>query len=215
MSDVALAGERGRQPSDFRFVPMGELKTLHLKRVRERIRQIEAAIKGIRNSSPLDPLPAAFKGPFIVLRFVFTYNMPVDQPLSSACTALATGTPSAPPFDRLEFLAFASANFDVPYAKQTICQRGIEFNPDSTALQIFRINNVTPVLVATASNLKPRPASNPSPDRERAFVTLQLALEDIRGGQQGAVDFDYKRSLELAGDSACCTASSAVSHKYP
>jgi TonB family protein len=202
MPEVALAGGKGKATVLFQVRSDGGIENVTLETTSGKGSLDEAAIKAIRSSSPVDPLPAAFKGSSIELRFVFAFNRPLDQPLPSACTALATGTPSAPPFDRLEFLAFAFANFDVPYAKRMICQRGIDFNPDSPTLQIFRINRVTPGLVETASNLKPRPASNPSPDRERAFATLQLALEDMRGGQEGAADVNFKRSIELAGDSA-------------
>jgi outer membrane biosynthesis protein TonB len=37
-----------------------------------------AALSSIRTSSPFEPLPPQFKGPFIELRFIFFYNLPVD-----------------------------------------------------------------------------------------------------------------------------------------
>jgi TonB family protein len=37
-----------------------------------------AAMSAIRSSSPFEPLPSAFPGPFIELRFFFYYNLPID-----------------------------------------------------------------------------------------------------------------------------------------
>jgi hypothetical protein len=34
-----------------------------------------AAISAIKSSNPFEPLPAAFSGPFIALRFTFLYNV--------------------------------------------------------------------------------------------------------------------------------------------
>ncbi len=38
-----------------------------------------AAIGAIRASSPFEPLPSAFSGPYIELRFIFLYNLRLDQ----------------------------------------------------------------------------------------------------------------------------------------
>jgi len=37
-----------------------------------------AAMSAIRASSPFEPLPSQFNGPFIELRFIFLYNLPLD-----------------------------------------------------------------------------------------------------------------------------------------
>jgi len=37
-----------------------------------------AAISSIRSTSPFEPLPAAFNGPYVELRFIFLYNLPLD-----------------------------------------------------------------------------------------------------------------------------------------
>jgi outer membrane biosynthesis protein TonB len=37
-----------------------------------------AASSAIRTSSPFEPLPSAFSGPFIELRFIFLYNLPLS-----------------------------------------------------------------------------------------------------------------------------------------
>jgi hypothetical protein len=38
-----------------------------------------AAVSSIRGSNPFQPLPVAFKGPYIELRFTYYYNLPVPQ----------------------------------------------------------------------------------------------------------------------------------------
>jgi tetratricopeptide (TPR) repeat protein len=102
----------------------------------------------------------------------------------------------------LEVLAFVSHNFDVTYAEKIICQRGIDFIPDAATLETFRIYNVPPPLVATIGKVKPKTTNIPSPDRDRAYNTLTLALSDVREGQPKAADVDYKRALQLADSSA-------------
>ena len=37
-----------------------------------------AAVSAIRSSNPFEPLPPAFSGPFIELRFIFLYNLPIE-----------------------------------------------------------------------------------------------------------------------------------------
>jgi len=204
MPAAALSGEKGVTRVVFQVQSNGKIEYISLDKSSGTDSLDQAALAAVRESAPLDPLPLAFKGPFVVLRFIFIYNLPPDTALDSSepdCGISSNTRVSTPPFDRLELLAFASVNLDVPYAKKIICERGIDFNPDPTALQVFRNNNVTLGLVETVSKLKPRPASNPATDRDRAFVTFQLALGDMRGGQPAAADVDYKRSLQLAEES--------------
>ena len=59
------------------------------------------------------------------------------------------------------------------------------------------------------SELKPKTINHPSADRERALVSLKLALEDERGGQPKAADVDFKRALEYADNSAALHAAYA------
>ena len=40
----------------------------------------DAAMSSIRVSNPFEPLPSAYKRPYIELRFIFFYNLPVDTP---------------------------------------------------------------------------------------------------------------------------------------
>jgi outer membrane biosynthesis protein TonB len=37
-----------------------------------------AAVSSIRASNPFPPLPSAFSGPYIELRFGYYYNLPID-----------------------------------------------------------------------------------------------------------------------------------------
>jgi hypothetical protein len=37
-----------------------------------------AAVSAIRSSNPFEPLPSAFSGPYIELRFIFLYNLPIE-----------------------------------------------------------------------------------------------------------------------------------------
>ncbi len=38
-----------------------------------------AASSSIRASTPFEPLPSAFSGPYIELRFIFLYNIPLNS----------------------------------------------------------------------------------------------------------------------------------------
>ena len=38
-----------------------------------------AAASSIRASTPFEPLPSAFSGPYIELRFIFLYNIPLNS----------------------------------------------------------------------------------------------------------------------------------------
>jgi outer membrane biosynthesis protein TonB len=38
-----------------------------------------AAMSSIRASTPFEPLPSGFSGPYIELRFIFLYNIPVNS----------------------------------------------------------------------------------------------------------------------------------------
>jgi outer membrane biosynthesis protein TonB len=38
-----------------------------------------AAMSSIRASTPFEPLPSAFSGPYIELRFIFLYNIPLNS----------------------------------------------------------------------------------------------------------------------------------------
>ena len=206
MPETALKGEKSEAIVLFRLLSNGEVKDVSLERNSGNEVLDQAAIQAVRNASPFHPLPIAFKGPLITLRFIFYYNMrpetgsTVEEPTD--CDVASNATPAETPFDRLEVLAFVSHNFDVTYAEKVICQRGIDFTPDAATLETFRIYNVAPPLVATIGKVKPKTISVPSPDRDRAYNSLTLALSDVREGQPKAADVDYKRALQLADASA-------------
>lgn len=74
-------GDKGRVLVRFRItrdgvVPVGEpiLEGTSGKEPLDR-----AALSSIRTSSPFEPLPPAFSGPYIELRFVFLYNLPIES----------------------------------------------------------------------------------------------------------------------------------------
>jgi outer membrane biosynthesis protein TonB len=78
--ESARLGDKGRVVIDFRIlrngnVPLPEplLRATSGKEPLDR-----AALSSIRASSPFEPLPPAFSGPYIELRFIFLYNLPLD-----------------------------------------------------------------------------------------------------------------------------------------
>ena len=80
MPESARMGDRGRVVIDFKImrdgsVPMPE-PLLRLTSGKEPLDR--AALNSIRGASPFEPLPSAFSGPYIELRFIFLYNLPLD-----------------------------------------------------------------------------------------------------------------------------------------
>jgi TonB family protein len=80
MPESARMGDRGRVIIDFKImrdgsVPMPEpmLRSTSGKEPLDR-----AALSSIRGASPFEPLPGQFSGPYIELRFIFLYNLPLD-----------------------------------------------------------------------------------------------------------------------------------------
>jgi TonB family protein len=206
MPEAALKGEKGEATIRFRIESNGNAEDVVLETSSGKDVFDQAAIQAIRDASPFQPLPATFKRPPITLRFVFYYNVRPPSPTTDAvaadCDVVPSATPAEAPFDRLELLGFVSHNFDVAYAEKIICQRGIDFSPDAGTFDSFRIYNVPPALVATIGKVKPKTISLPSPDRDRAYKSLTLALSDVREGQPQAADVDYKRALQWADGSA-------------
>jgi TonB family protein len=184
MPEAALKGEKGEAVIRFQIESNGNAEGVVLETSSGKDVFDETAIQAIRDASPFQPLPATFKHPPITLRFVFYYNVRPPTGTTDAaaadCDAVPSATHAEGPFDRLEVLAFVSHNFDVTYAEKIICQRGIDFSPDAATLETFRIYNVQPALVATIGKLKPKTIDLPSPDRDRAYNSLTLALSDVR-----------------------------------
>ena len=218
----ALAGAKGKSAVVFRIQPDGKIEHIFLEVSSGSDSLDQAALKGIRDSSPLDPLPPSFKGPYIELRFFFSYNLNANAALHEPtfdCGASAADTPQAPPFDRLELVAFLTAGGYSPYMVQSICQRGINFTPDQSLLAALRLDGLSPGLVDAVSKAKPRGIVQPSPDRLTANVQLDLAIADKRNRQSASAEEAYVRALKFAPDSAALHLASAMNliaeHKYP
>ncbi len=167
----------------------------------------QAAVNAIRNSSQLTPLPAEFKGSHITVRSAFYYNQQPSQPQPplpplTDCSTPMAGTPLAPPFDRLELLAFLAGQNRALYEAQPICQRGIDFTPDPAFLASLRLYEASPNLVEALTTFKPRAVKQPSPDRVNAYGLLDAALADKRNKQLASANEDFVRALQLAPDSA-------------
>ncbi|HEX4546372.1 MAG TPA: energy transducer TonB, partial [Candidatus Acidoferrum sp.] len=103
MPAAALTGERGVTRVVFQVRSNGKIEGISLDKSSGTDSLDQAALAAVRESGPLDPLPLAFKGPFIALRFVFIYNLPPDTVLDSSepdCGISSNSKASAPPFDR-------------------------------------------------------------------------------------------------------------------
>jgi TonB family protein len=77
MPESARMGERGRVVLQFRIFRDGMVPDAEpgLMGTSGKEPLDRAAISSIRASSPFPPLPAAFSGPYIELRFMFLYNL--------------------------------------------------------------------------------------------------------------------------------------------
>jgi len=80
MPESAKMGDRGRVVIDFKIMRDGSVpRTDPLLRLTSGKEPLDiAALGSIRGASPFPPLPPAFSGPFIELRFIFLYNLPLD-----------------------------------------------------------------------------------------------------------------------------------------
>ena len=78
--ESARLGDKGRVMLRFRILRDGNVPfpepILEMTSNKEPLDR--AALSSIRASSPFEPLPPAFSGPFIELRFIFLYNLPLD-----------------------------------------------------------------------------------------------------------------------------------------
>ncbi|HKO03951.1 MAG TPA: TonB C-terminal domain-containing protein [Candidatus Acidoferrales bacterium] len=80
MPESARMGDRGRVIVDFKIMRDGSFQMSEpLPRSSSEKPPLDsAAIGALRASSPFEPLPSAFNGPYIELRFIFLYNLPLD-----------------------------------------------------------------------------------------------------------------------------------------
>jgi TonB family protein len=80
MPESAQLGERGKVVLQFRIMKNGWVPDAEPAMVGSSGKDPldRAAVSSIRTSSPFEPLPPAFSGPYIELRFTFLYNIPLN-----------------------------------------------------------------------------------------------------------------------------------------
>jgi outer membrane biosynthesis protein TonB len=80
MPESARLGDKGRVVLQFRIMSTGAVPDGEPQQVSSSGKEPldRAAYSSIRSSSPFQPLPPAFSGPFIELRFIFLYNLPLS-----------------------------------------------------------------------------------------------------------------------------------------
>ena len=81
MPQSALLGDRGRVMLRFRIMANGSVPgddpSREMSSGKEPLDR--AAVSAIRSSNPFEPLPSAFHGPFIEIRIMFLYNLPIED----------------------------------------------------------------------------------------------------------------------------------------
>jgi TonB family protein len=79
MPESARLGDRGRVILQFRIMRNGLVPDAEPQLMGPSGKEPldRAALSSIRASSPFEPLPPAFSGPYIELRFIFLYNLPM------------------------------------------------------------------------------------------------------------------------------------------
>jgi TonB family protein len=80
MPESVYLGEKGKVILQFRIMTNGTVPDAEpqLEGSSGKEPLDRAAASSIRTSSPFEPLPSAFSGPFIELRFIFLYNLPIS-----------------------------------------------------------------------------------------------------------------------------------------
>jgi len=81
MPESARLGDRGKVVLQFRIMSNGVVPDAEPAMIGSSTKEPldRAAISSIRASTPFEPLPPAFSGPFIELRFIFLYNIPLND----------------------------------------------------------------------------------------------------------------------------------------
>jgi TonB family protein len=196
---------KGTTIVEFRIQSDGTIEDITLARGSGTESLDQAALKGIRDSSPLDPLPSSFKGTHIDLRLSLTYN---DGPNATShgsafdCTAAPGDAAQTPPFDRLELLAYITGGGYSRNTAQVICQRGINFTLDTALLTTLRYYGAMPEFVDSLAKITPKAIVQPAADRVSAYGLLDVALTDKNYGQLQQADDDFARAIKLAPNSA-------------
>jgi TonB family protein len=199
------AGAKGKATVEFQIESDGKIENILLKTSSGTDSLDQAALKGVRDSSPLEPLPPNFRGSFVTLRLSLTYNPATNGDAHGAafdCSAAASDANQTPPFDRLELLAFLPGGLSPQYAGRVICQRGINFTPDSAFLSTLRYYGVAPDFVDSLAKITPRASAQPAADRVSAYGLLDVAMTDKHHGQLRQADDDFARAIKVAPDSA-------------
>ena len=83
-----------------------------------------------------------------------------------------------------------------------ICQRGIDFTPDSAFLSTLRYYGVALEFVDSLAKIKPKTIVQPAADRISAYGLLDVALTDKSHGQLQQAQDACERAIKLAPDSA-------------
>ena len=78
--ESARLGERGKVVLQFRILRNGVVPEAEPAMMGSSGKEPldRAAVSSIRASTPFEPLPTAFSGPYIELRFTFLYNLPLN-----------------------------------------------------------------------------------------------------------------------------------------
>jgi TonB family protein len=81
MPESARLGDRGKVVLQFRIMRNGVVPEQEPVMMGSSGKEPldRAAASSIRASTPFEPLPSAFSGPYIELRFIFLYNMPLNS----------------------------------------------------------------------------------------------------------------------------------------
>jgi TonB family protein len=205
MPAAFYAGAKGKTTLEFQIHSDGAIENISLKASSGTDSLDQAAIKGVRDSSPLEHLPPSFKGSYITLRLSLSYNPGPNAAAPGsefACNATASEASHTPPFDRLELLAFLPGGLFPPYAGKVISQRGINFTVDSAFLSTLRYYGITPDFVDSLAKIAPRAIVQPAADRGSAYGLLDVALTDKNHGQLQQAQDEFERAIKLAPDSA-------------
>ena len=81
MPESARLGDRGKVVLQFRIMRNGVVPDAEPVMIGSSGKEPldRAAASSIRASTPFEPLPPAFSGPYIELRFIFLYNIPLNS----------------------------------------------------------------------------------------------------------------------------------------
>ena len=80
MPESVYLGDRGRVALEFSIMKNGSVPDGDPVRIMGSGKEPldRAAVSAIRSSNPFEPLPPAFSGPYIRVRFIFLYNLPIE-----------------------------------------------------------------------------------------------------------------------------------------